>query len=201
MSSFDAAQEFDRQLQTLRHLGYPSIDESAAHLRAQAIAHRAASEPTRSRLPFLLVVKQGRVELTTLDGKPKPGRIDRNYKEGELATFVPRKELDVPEPPAYLVFDIERGEEFCNVRPQEATATIFGRGRTPLTIDEGIAMITQFPATLEKNKCFMLAGSRAEGSRKVPALWISEGAPKLGWCWDGNPHTWLGTASCAGRAA
>ena len=26
-------------------------------------------------------------------------------------------------------------------------------------------------------------------------MWISERAPKLGWCWDGNPHTWLGTAS------
>ncbi|OHU23879.1 hypothetical protein BKG77_09875 [Mycobacteroides chelonae] len=23
--------------------------------------------------------------------------------------------------------------------------------------------------------------------------------PKLGWCWDRNPQTWLGTASCGGR--
>nr|WP_241825441.1 DUF5701 family protein [Micromonospora sp. CB01531] len=21
------------------------------------------------------------------------------------------------------------------------------------------------------------------------------GAPKLGWCWYGNPHTWLGSAT------
>jgi hypothetical protein len=21
----------------------------------------------------------------------------------------------------------------------------------------------------------------------------------LGWCWDGNPHTWLGSASCKTR--
>ncbi|MGQ0669203.1 MAG: DUF5701 family protein [Actinomycetota bacterium] len=20
--------------------------------------------------------------------------------------------------------------------------------------------------------------------------------PRLGWCWAGNPHTWLGSASC-----
>jgi hypothetical protein len=32
-------------------------------------------------------------------------------------------------------------------------------------------------------------------------MWISERAPKLGWCWDGNPHDWLGVASAAGRAA
>jgi hypothetical protein len=51
---------------------------------------------------------------------------------------------------------------------------------------------------LEKNSCFTLAGSRRH-DRRVPAMWISERAPKLGWCWDGNPHTWLGVASAAGR--
>jgi len=54
------------------------------------------------------------------------------------------------------------------------------------------------PSLLEKNKCFMLSGSRRH-DRRVPALWISERAPKLGWCWDGNPHTWLGVASAGGR--
>ncbi|MFE9203891.1 DUF5701 family protein [Micromonospora sp. NPDC007230] len=24
---------------------------------------------------------------------------------------------------------------------------------------------------------------------------MSQGAPKLGWCWYGNPHTWLGSAT------
>ena len=40
----------------------------------------------------------------------------------------------------------------------------------------------------------MLSGSR-RGDRRVPAMWISARAPKLGWCWDGNPHDWLGVAS------
>jgi NhaA family Na+:H+ antiporter len=44
-----------------------------------------------------------------------------------------------------------------------------------------------------------LLGSRA-GDRRVPALWLRRGHPKLGWCWAGNPHTWLGSASCGGRA-
>jgi hypothetical protein len=38
-----------------------------------------------------------------------------------------------------------------------------------------------------------------DGDRRVLALWISGGAPKLGWCWDGNPHDWLGVASAGGR--
>ncbi|GAA3754239.1 hypothetical protein GCM10022402_36140 [Salinactinospora qingdaonensis] len=77
--------------------------------------------------------------------------------------------------------------------------TITEQDRTPLTIGEGIAFITHYPDSLRKNNCFSLVGSRC-GDRRVPALWISKGAPKLGWCWAGNPHTWLGSASCAGRA-
>ena len=137
------------------------------------------------------------VPLLHLDGSDRPGRVDRNHAEGDLAAYHPVEDC-IPPGKAYLLVGVERGEEFCNVTPEEATATIRGRGRTPLTIDEGIALVTQRPDVLEKNKCFMLAGSR-RSDRRVPALWISERAPKLGWCWDGNPHTWLGTASCAAR--
>jgi len=56
----------------------------------------------------------------------------------------------------------------------------------------------QHPELLERNHCFSLAGSR-RGDRRVPALWISRNAPKLGWCWEGNPHDWLGCASAAVR--
>ena len=106
----------------------------------------------------------------------------------------------MPDARAYLLLGVERGEEFCGVRPEEALPVIRGRGRTPLTIDEGIAVVTHAPQLLEKNKCFMLSGSRRH-DRRVPAMWISERAPKLGWCWDGNPHTWLGVASAAARVA
>ena len=71
---------------------------------------------------------------------------------------------------------------------------ITAQGRLPLTIDEGLALVTLHPAALASNRCFSLVGSRC-GDKRVPALWISQGAPKLGWCWYGNPHTWLGSAS------
>jgi hypothetical protein len=86
------------------------------------------------------------------------------------------------------------------VRPQEALPLIRRRGRTPLTIPEGIGMATQVPQLLAANHCFMLSGSR-RGDRRVPALWISGRAAKLGWCWDGTPHDWLGVASAASRVA
>ncbi len=181
--------EFDRQIHNFASRGYEIPPaEDLKRLRAKALGD------------FLLVLAadaEQAVAQTTLAGKAKPGRLDRNYKPGEPKNFVPV--VEVPNAKAYLVFDVDRGEEFRNVRPEDAVAAITARGRTPLTIAEGLALVTHRPQLLEKNKCFMLAGSRC-GDRRVPALWISEGAPKLGWCWAGNPHTWLGTASAGSRA-
>src|SRR3546814_3055915 len=95
----------------------------------------------------------------------KPGVVDRNHGEGDLATYHPLEEIGVPDAKAYLLIDVERGEEFCNVRPEDALPVIRTRGRTPLTIDEGIALVMQAPHLLEKNKCFMLSGSRREIGR------------------------------------
>lgn len=134
----------------------------------------------------------------TLAGGSRPGVLDRNHGSEGLAPYRALPDLGVPPDEPYLLVDVERGEEFCGVRPGDAVAEIVDRGRTPLTILEGMILQLVRPDLLEKNRCFMLAGSR-RGDRRVPALWISGGAPKLGWCWEGNPHTWLGTASAAER--
>jgi hypothetical protein len=204
---------FQQQVDRLLSLGYPRLaglsePDFADRLEPlRSSAEALAGEDTPSLVPFVLVVTRDLVSpydtvpLLHLAGSDKPGRVDRNHGEGDLDGYHP---VEGCQPPgaAYLLVGVERGEEFCNVRPEDATRTIRERGRTPLTTDEGIALVTQVPPVLEKNKCFMLAGSRRSamvGDRRVPALWISERAPKLGWCWDGNPHTWLGTASAAAR--
>jgi hypothetical protein len=212
---FDPGAEFDRQFRTLLDMGYPAIaglTEDAftrlvAPLRRAAVTRGASMlPPTEGRVPFVLVITKELVPadrsmpLTALAGKARPGVVDRNYASAEdVGRFEAVKELEIPEGTAYLLLDVDRGEETLNLPPEEAMPIITGQDRTPLTIDEGISLITHYPAALAKNKCFSLAGSRC-GDRRVPALWISQGAPKLGWCWAGNPHTWLGTASCAGRA-
>ncbi|GAA2434023.1 DUF5701 family protein [Actinomadura vinacea] len=214
-NQFDAGGEFDRQIRTLLDRGHHraaglSEEELAAllaPLRRTATERATGLEPSAAgRTPFVLVVTRDLVPIkeavarTTLDGKKKPGFIDRNFPEDDLPGFVPTKEVELPDARAYLLFDVERGEEFCGAVPDDAMAAIAGRGRTLLTIEEGLAVVTQFPALLAKNKCFSLGGSRC-GDRRVPAIWISQNAPKLGWCWAGNPHTWLGMASAADRAA
>lgn len=204
------------QIDRLVQLGYPALSgRSEADFRSllAPLADLAADLPPdegHGHAAHVVVVTRALVDpydavpLLRLQGRRGPlsktGVVDRNHAPGDLATYHPLPELGVPGSPAYLLVDVDRGEEFCGVPPEQALPVISGRGRTPLTIDEGIALVLQRPDLLERNRCFMLSGSR-RGDRRVPALWISAGAPKLGWCWDGNPHTWLGVASAAERRA
>ena len=209
---YDPSQQFAGQVDRLVELGYPGLsglDESSFRELLEPLSEPAARIPEQDHVPFVLVVtrelvrSEDTVPLLRLVGGRKPGVVDRNHAEDDLATYQPLPELGLDglgPAKAYLLTGVQRGEEFCNVRPEDALPVILGRGRTPLTIDEGVAVVTHAPQLLEKNKCFMLSGSRRQ-DRRVPAMWISEGAPKLGWCWDGNPHTWLGVASAAGRVA
>ena len=206
---FDAAEEYDRQVARLVELGYPAIagrstDDFVAMLEPlrDLVLARAESmaAPTRESVPFVVVVPAGLVPaassmpLTSLRGKP--GFVSGDTSD--IDRFQPIAEVDVPAADAYLLLEVERGSELRDVRPNDALVTITARGRTPLTYDEGIALVTLRPEVLEKNHCFSLVASRC-GDKRVPALWISGGAPKLGWCWAGNPHSWLGSASCGSR--
>ena len=114
------------------------------------------------------------------------------------ADYAPIPELDVPDAPAYVLRDVDLGAEFFDVTPDDALQLISGRGRSPLTILEGVAVLACFPNILAEQNAFSLLGSR-RGDRRVPALWLSGGRPRLGWCWAGAPHSWLGSASCAER--
>ncbi|MDG9726791.1 MULTISPECIES: DUF5701 family protein [unclassified Streptomyces] len=218
-TTVDPGAEFDRQVNNFVERGYPSMTGQTpeeftalvAPLRDLATGigigvGQGAWEPDTGRVPFLLVVTRDVAPIertmphTTLHGKTKPGFVDRSFEPGALERFVAVKETGLSDQRAYLLLDVERGEEFCGVVPNDAIDAITTRGRSPLTIEEGIAMITHFPEILVKNKCFSLGGSRS-GDRRVPAVWISRHAPKLGWCWEGNPHTWLGMASAGSRRA
>ncbi len=58
--------------------------------------------------------------------------------------------------------------------------------------------MTHYPRIFEVRNAFEALGSRS-ANKRIPSFWISEGAPRLGWCWEENPHTWLGAGSAAAR--
>ncbi|AMT70054.1 DUF5701 family protein [Mycobacteroides immunogenum] len=189
-----AQDEFDRQLAHLTDLGYP-ITDGIERLRPLVQDLRASTVSPDDHVPFVLVATGTTYEQTaplmSLNGRSGFHVMD----DGDIDVYQPN--VNVPAS-AYLLTDVDTGSEFCNVTPEKALEAITVSGRTPLTIDEGIALVTARPDMLRKNRCFSLAASRGRGQR-VPAIWISDRRPKLGWCWDRNPHTWLGTASCGGR--
>lgn len=131
----------------------------------------------------------------------------------DLDQFGPVPEVVLPDRPLYLVTGIDRGDDMASWSPEEAAPELARRGRTPLTIGEGISWLIQEPTALEPNQCFMCLGSRKPKAKgydaRTPALWISggtgrdgvarRGAPKVGWCWWRNRHSWLGFASATGR--
>lgn len=126
------------------------------------------------------------------------GAIERLHPK-KPEDFTPTSAVPVPMGEAYLLLDVDRGNTTLNVVPTDAARTFAQHGRSPLTIEEGVALLLQWPQFLQPNRCFMMLGSRC-GDRRVPALWLSSKQPKLGWCWEGNPHTWLGFASCLSRS-
>jgi hypothetical protein len=149
--------------------------------------------------------------LLRLNGKPGFVVVDM----ADIDHFLPIAEASPPGSPAYLVHGPDRGDDMANWSPDEALPEILSRGRTPLTLIEGMLWLLQQPDTLERNHCFMTIGSRLRKSEgaldaRTPALWISNGtgrdgsarrnAPKVGWCWAGNRHTWLGFASAVRRS-
>lgn|SRR5574341_378364 len=203
--------EFERQVKTLIQKGYPDvagISPEAFRQHVEPLGERLhglavpAMDMEWGRLPFVIVIRRDLVSIESA-----MSRVEREGKTGfanlypvEPDSFRPIEGLIIPGGLAYLLVDIDRGSETLNVTPDEALQAIHRANRSPLTIEEGIAILTHHPDFLQKNRCFSLLASRC-GDQRVPALWISAGRPRLGWCWAGNPHTWLGSASCRSRVA
>lgn len=141
-TTIDPGADFDRQVHNFIERAYPTMagltpeqfTALVAPLRdlATDIGH-GVREPDTGRIPFLLVVTRDVVAIeqtmprTALHGKTKPGFVDRSFEPGALERFVAIKETGLPDQRAYLLLDVERGEEFCGVVPNDAMDAITTR--------------------------------------------------------------------------
>lgn len=198
----EAELEFDRQVDALATAGL------AAHLDLSDTCFRACLEPLRDLLPlpvqeggtgipFVVVVPDLAVSDALAAVPTVGGTAFTTMDDEDVARFRPLPELDVPHGP-YLLIDVETGADTLGQRPVDALPRMVARGRSPLTIAEGLAVLLSDPGVLRARNAFSLLGSRG-ADKRVPALWTSDRRPRLGWCYQGAPHTWLGSASCAGR--
>ncbi len=192
--------EFDRQVDALAQTGLPGkLDLSEGCFRARLEPLRDLLPPAEdgAGIPFVVVVPDPPVVevLSSVHGTGGAGFT--TMEPDDLASFRPLPELGVPTAP-YLLLDVDCGADTLNVTPADVAPRLAAAGRSPLTIAEGLAVLVSDHGVLRSRNCFSLLGSRA-GDKRVPALWVSERRPRLGWCYQGAPHTWLGSASCAAR--
>ncbi len=201
----------------------PTLAEQAERLISLGVADRAGipADDLRdlarsSATHAVLAIHPGRAPASVLapllESSGKPGFVVTDMVD--VDEFTPIPQVTVPATDVYVFSDIDRGDHMRNWSPDEALPAILATGRTPLTLTEGMHWLLQQPRALERDRCFMTIGSRRhkETGRldaRTPAIWISNGtgrdgsanrnAPKVGWCWAGNRHTWLGFASAASR--
>ena len=211
LSSQQLKREFERQIGNLLRKDYPR----AAGMSAEEFCHHISPLSEKAEnlvapdvdlekgvLPFVIVIKgelvsaERAMALAEKDGR-NGVTVLRPRTSADFSTI---SEVSIPGGPAYILGDIDRGKAYINIPPREALRLIRNAGRSPLTIHEGIAVVTHFPEFLMRNNCFSLPASRTGKDQRVPAIWINaKNEPNLGWCWDGTPHTWLGSASASLR--
>ncbi|MFE7274176.1 DUF5701 family protein [Streptomyces sp. NPDC057623] len=203
----------------------PPLPAQAEHLISLGV-HELAGTPADELRAFaegahggdgdaLLAVHPDRVPASALTPLlrrgDKPGFVVVDMPD--VDDFAPDA-VELPDSPLYVVSGVDRGDHMANWSPEEALPALAEADRTPLLLTEGIHWVLQQPAALQRNRCFMTIGSRLRKPNgtpdaRTPAIWISNGtgrdgrerrdAPKVGWCWWGNRHTWLGFASATGR--
>jgi hypothetical protein len=196
----EAELEFDRQVDALVTTGLPELlDLSESCFRARLEPLRDLLPPAEdgAGIPFVVVVPDlpAVPVLESVHGTGGAGFT--TMEPDDLARFRPLPELRVP-PAPYLLLDVDLGADTLNRTPADVLPELTAAGRSPLTIAEGLAVLVSDHGVLRSRNCFSLLGSRA-GDKRVPALWVSARRPRLGWCYQGAPHTWLGSASCAAR--
>lgn len=203
----DVDAELDRQVRTLLDLGYADlagVTEDALRslcepLREAARSAAAETDADDLVLPFVLVVKSELVPtVAAVERWSVRGEQGWTDMADELGGYRPIDGVDLPADPVYLLLDVRSGRDSLGVPPSQAFDVIIQRGRTPLTIDEGVAVLTQAPDVLDRLHAFQALASRA-ANKRVPSFWWSKGAPRLGWCWWNNPHSWMGSASASAR--
>ena len=196
-----ASEEASRQLDRIVALGYADVagmSEDAFRALAQPLI--AALEHSDLGSDILLIPTRELVSPESLIARTSINRMAgfTTMPPRDIASFLPQDGFTPPEGPFYLVVEPHTGTCYINREPDVARKLIDSDERLPLTLEEGLAIATQHPEWLLEKNGFNLLGSRSADGR-VPSIWMSQNAPRLGAVWPNSRHTWLGNAYCMAR--
>ena len=201
--------EFERQVETITGREYTEAagmkpDEYKKMFEPlkegiREIAQRE-KEMKEGHIPFVIVIKND-----VLGAEKAMPLVELEDKKGyttmsadEIKNFKPIEGVKIPNGRAYLAVDIETGKTSLGKTPDEAIKKIKSEDRSPLTLEEGVALVTHHPEILKDNYVWM-PGSRPRGGGGVANGWLYEGRPGLGWSWAGYSDAEWGSASCGSR--
>ena len=198
--------DFDSQVDRLRNLGFFDCDDqkkqqivvelASLKNKLKELLIRKVRSQRKNFSPIVIVPTEHWMSLVKkiplMEVGGKKGFTTLNLSELKTADGV-----KIPESLAYLVVDVENGKAMLGRIPDEAVKQFKKEGRSPLTAEEGVAIILQHPEIL-KDHYMGLPGSR-HGVGEVADLWLDGGKPRLSWDWaDGSCAKW-GSASCGSR--
>lgn len=182
---------FDQQVKTLLDKGYP---EAAGMEKDQFLGY---VNPLRDKfeigdlivIPERIVSIPKQMSMVKLNGKT-------GYTYLNLGALRQADGVETPNAP-YLIRDVENGAAMRNTSPDNCVKQFKKQGRFGLVTEEGIAIVTHKPETLNDHY-IDLPGSR-DGSDYVPDLWLYGGRPKLDCNWADYADSKWGSASCGSR--
>jgi len=132
---------FERQVETLLQKGYPKaagvpVEEFVKHLQPlkpkASVLEVPQADLEQGRLPFVIVVKSELIApektITLVERQGKAGFAKLHPKAP--SDFAPIDSVCIPDGMAYLLVDIDRGEETINVPPSEAMDAILTAKRS-----------------------------------------------------------------------
>jgi len=196
--------EFNRQVQTFLDKEFPKHAGIREDIflyivmpLKEYLIKLSEMEFEEGHIPFIIVVGEKLLSLekqiSLMEVGGKKGFTALNLLELKTADGV-----EIPESLAYLAVDVENGKVMLGKSADEAVKQFKKEGRSPLTAEQGVAIILQHPEIL-KDHYMDLPGSR-RGGDYVAFLWLYGGRPELYWNLVSNtPGAKWGSASCEKR--
>jgi hypothetical protein len=120
-------------------------------LKQLLVKNLAVTELKQNRIPILIVIPNTIVPLSY-----QLERVRESFKDIRLEHII-RPEwfenaqgVSTPDKP-YLLLDVETGYAMKNTTPKKCVKIFNDEGRSALTVDEGIALVSHFPEILESH--------------------------------------------------
>jgi hypothetical protein len=212
--------EFNRQIATLAK---PKFANAAGMGKAEwralllplkekvKMLARQKLEVPAGHIPFVIVIRNDvigikhAVPLIELEGK----NGFTNMSAGEIGEFKQIEGVEIPSGSAYLAIDVAIGMNTLGKTADEAIEMIKQEDRSPLTLEEGVAIVTHFPRVLvnedpeklygEKYLRICMPGSRSGDNRTAQFMVDFENKPELRWYWSNAAHLNGIAFSCRSR--